>query len=78
MGQIIIALDVWSQNMFLILCCCIYSRRCVRIRVNSNRIKHRTQATVSELWYVEEYDLLALALNGRMKIREFKFGCAEA
>lgn len=36
------------------------------------------QATVSELWYVEEYDLLALALNGKMKIRKFRFGCSEA
>ncbi|KAI3463984.1 hypothetical protein Pfo_020647 [Paulownia fortunei] len=36
------------------------------------------KATVSELWYVEEYDLLALALNGKMKIRKFKFGCSEA
>lgn len=36
------------------------------------------KATVSELWYVEEYDLLALALNGKMKIREFSFGCSEA
>lgn len=32
------------------------------------------QATVSELWYVEEYDVLALALNGRMNVRKFKFG----
>ncbi|XP_057791995.1 uncharacterized protein LOC131008904 [Salvia miltiorrhiza] len=36
------------------------------------------KATVSELWYVEEYDLLALALNGKMKIRKFNFGCSEA
>lgn len=36
------------------------------------------KATVSELWYVEEYDLLALALNGKMKIRKFSFGCSEA
>ncbi|KAK3011779.1 hypothetical protein RJ639_012562, partial [Escallonia herrerae] len=28
---------------------------------------HGMQATVSELWYVEEFDVLALALNGRMK-----------
>ncbi|CAH2067255.1 unnamed protein product [Thlaspi arvense] len=33
------------------------------------------KAVVSELWYVEEYDLLALALGGRMKIRSFPFGC---
>jgi len=33
------------------------------------------QAVVSELWYVEEYDVLALALNGRMNPRKFKFGC---
>ncbi|GER27132.1 protein arginine N-methyltransferase PRMT10 [Striga asiatica] len=31
------------------------------------------KATVSELWYVEEYDLLALALNGKMKIQKFVF-----
>ncbi|EYU24386.1 hypothetical protein ABFS82_04G158600 [Erythranthe guttata] len=35
------------------------------------------KAKVSELWYVEEYDLLALALNGKMKIHEFNFGCSE-
>ncbi|CAI9787258.1 unnamed protein product [Fraxinus pennsylvanica] len=29
-----------------------------------------SEATVSELWYVEEYDVLALALNGRMKTRK--------
>ncbi|KAF7806183.1 uncharacterized protein G2W53_038344 [Senna tora] len=32
------------------------------------------KATVSELWYVEEYDVLALALNGRMNIHKFKLG----
>ncbi|KAK7281730.1 hypothetical protein RIF29_09972 [Crotalaria pallida] len=32
------------------------------------------KAVVSELWYVEEYDVLALALNGRMNIRKFKLG----
>ncbi|XP_022738669.1 uncharacterized protein LOC111291287 isoform X1 [Durio zibethinus] len=34
------------------------------------------KATVSELWYVEEYDVLALALNGRMKPRRFQLGCS--
>lgn len=34
------------------------------------------KAVVSELWYVEEYDVLALALNGRMKIRRFQLGCS--
>lgn len=33
------------------------------------------QAIVSELWYVEEYDVLALALNGRMKTRRFHLDC---
>ncbi|XVF11943.1 hypothetical protein REPUB_Repub08aG0071900 [Reevesia pubescens] len=33
------------------------------------------KAMVSELWYVEEYDVLALALNGRMKVRRFQLGC---
>ncbi|XP_050937049.1 uncharacterized protein LOC103493987 isoform X3 [Cucumis melo] len=33
------------------------------------------EAAVSELWYVEEYDVLALALNGRMKVRKFPLGC---
>ncbi|XP_025014823.1 uncharacterized protein LOC8277404 isoform X2 [Ricinus communis] len=32
-------------------------------------------AVVSELWYVEEYDVLALALDGRMKVRKFQLGC---
>ncbi|KAH9606061.1 hypothetical protein KSS87_017938 [Heliosperma pusillum] len=36
------------------------------------------QAVVSELWYVEELDVLALALEGRMKIRRFKLGCSQA
>ncbi|KAB5514067.1 hypothetical protein DKX38_027973 [Salix brachista] len=33
------------------------------------------EAVVSELWYVEEYDVLALALDGRMKVSKFKLGC---
>ncbi|KAE8124048.1 hypothetical protein FH972_018959 [Carpinus fangiana] len=33
------------------------------------------EAVVSELWYVEEYDVLALALDGRMKVRRFQLGC---
>ncbi|GJS00790.1 hypothetical protein Tco_0317298 [Tanacetum coccineum] len=37
-----------------------------------------TKATISELWYVEEYDLLALALDGKMKIRRFHMGCSKA
>ncbi|KAK9277877.1 hypothetical protein L1049_027434 [Liquidambar formosana] len=35
------------------------------------------EAVVSELWYVEEYDVLALALNGRMKVRRFQLGCSK-
>ena len=35
------------------------------------------QAKVSELWYVEEYDVLALALNGKMKVRRLELGCNE-
>ncbi|XP_075662420.1 uncharacterized protein LOC142631938 [Castanea sativa] len=34
------------------------------------------EAVVSELWYVEEYDVLALALDGRTKIRRFQLGCS--
>ncbi|XP_020234580.1 uncharacterized protein LOC109814537 isoform X2 [Cajanus cajan] len=34
------------------------------------------KAVVSELWYVEEYDVLALALNGRMNTRKFRLGCS--
>ncbi|KAJ9140446.1 hypothetical protein P3X46_031094 [Hevea brasiliensis] len=33
------------------------------------------KAVISELWYVEEYDVLALALDGRMKVRRFQLGC---
>lgn len=40
----------------------------------NNRIRG-TKATISELWYVEEYDVLALALDGKMKIRRFHMGC---
>ncbi|CAO2826770.1 unnamed protein product [Amaranthus hypochondriacus] len=35
------------------------------------------QAIVSELWYVEELDVLALALDGRMKVRRFELSCSE-
>lgn len=35
------------------------------------------QAVVSELWYVEEYDVLALALNGRMNTRKFRLRCSK-
>ncbi|PKU60079.1 uncharacterized protein LOC110096268 [Dendrobium catenatum] len=34
------------------------------------------EATISELWYVEEYDVLALALDGRIKVRKFPLGCS--
>ncbi|XP_034215763.1 uncharacterized protein LOC117627677 isoform X2 [Prunus dulcis] len=34
------------------------------------------EAVISELWYVEEFDVLALALNGRMKMRRFQLGCS--
>ncbi|TYG41866.1 hypothetical protein ES288_D12G210700v1 [Gossypium darwinii] len=34
------------------------------------------KAKVKELWYVEEYDVLALALNGKMKVRRFQMGCS--
>lgn len=33
------------------------------------------QAMISELWYVEEYDVLALALNGKMKVRRLHLDC---
>ncbi|KAF3524632.1 hypothetical protein F2Q69_00051598 [Brassica cretica] len=36
------------------------------------------KALVSELWYVEEFDLLALALGGRMKVRSFPLGCSKS
>ncbi|XP_027169141.1 uncharacterized protein LOC113768834 [Coffea eugenioides] len=39
---------------------------------------HGIQAQVSELWYVEEYDVLALALNGRMKVHKLNLGCSKA
>ncbi|KAH9775680.1 transmembrane protein [Citrus sinensis] len=35
-----------------------------------------SEAVVSELWYVEEYDVLALALDGRMKVRKFPLECS--
>ncbi|WCJ35953.1 hypothetical protein M5689_017176 [Euphorbia peplus] len=40
----------------------------------NNKIRG-TEAVVSELWYVEEYDLLALALDGKMKVRKFQLAC---
>ncbi|CAI9112191.1 OLC1v1012603C1 [Oldenlandia corymbosa var. corymbosa] len=42
-----------------------------------NRKLRGFQATISELWYVEEYDLLALALNGRVKARKFQLSCSK-
>ncbi|KAG8379170.1 hypothetical protein BUALT_Bualt07G0060400 [Buddleja alternifolia] len=45
-----------------------------------NRVNNQIRglkAMVSELWYVEEYDLLALALNGKMKIRKFQMRCSK-
>jgi len=36
---------------------------------------HCFQAMISELWYVEEYDVLALALNGKMKVRRLHLDC---
>ncbi|KAI7753120.1 hypothetical protein M8C21_023397 [Ambrosia artemisiifolia] len=44
----------------------------------NNRIVGTKVATISELWYVEEYDVLALALDGKMKTRRFQFGCSKA
>ncbi|CAN6714043.1 unnamed protein product [Malus baccata var. baccata] len=46
-----------------------------------NRLNKELQgfeAVVSELWYVEEFDVLALALNGRMKFRKFQLGCSRS
>ncbi|PKI63239.1 hypothetical protein CRG98_016424 [Punica granatum] len=42
----------------------------------NNKI-HGFKASVTELWYVEEYDVLALALDGRMKVRRFHLGCKD-
>lgn len=33
------------------------------------------EATVSEIWFVQEFDVLALALNGRIKSRKFNLEC---
>lgn len=43
-----------------------------------NNIIRGFEADVSELWYVEEYDVLALALNGRMKVRRFKLAASKS
>ncbi|KAL4566528.1 hypothetical protein LXL04_030644 [Taraxacum kok-saghyz] len=40
-----------------------------------NKAIRGTEVTIFEMWYVEEYDVLALALDGKMKIRRFTFGC---
>ncbi|PIA62636.1 hypothetical protein AQUCO_00200565v1 [Aquilegia coerulea] len=45
------------------------------VRLLNDRLRG-FQAVVSELWYVEEFDVLALALNGRMKTHEFHLGCS--
>ncbi|CAN6484626.1 unnamed protein product [Victoria cruziana] len=36
------------------------------------------KAVVSELWYVEEFDVLALALNGRIEAHKYHLGCSKA
>ncbi|CAK8565416.1 unnamed protein product [Lathyrus sativus] len=41
-----------------------------------NRQIRGFKAVVSELWYVEEYDVLALALNGKMNGHKFILGCS--
>uniref|UniRef100_A0A1D1Y7H9 Uncharacterized protein n=1 Tax=Anthurium amnicola TaxID=1678845 RepID=A0A1D1Y7H9_9ARAE len=41
-----------------------------------NQKIHGFKALVSELWFVEEFDVLALALNGRMKMHKFDLGCS--
>ncbi|KAI6696469.1 hypothetical protein NL676_016588 [Syzygium grande] len=43
-----------------------------------NKKLRGSEALVSELWYVEEYDVLALAMDGRMKFRRFQLGCTGA
>ncbi|KAL2935108.1 Uroporphyrinogen decarboxylase [Bienertia sinuspersici] len=43
----------------------------------NNQIKG-FQAIVSELWYVEELDVLALAVDGKMKVRRFRLSCSDA
>ncbi|CAN1155930.1 hypothetical protein LINPERPRIM_LOCUS11357 [Linum perenne] len=45
--------------------------------VKLNNKLRGTQAEVSELWYVEEHDVLALALDGRMKVRRFQLSCKQ-
>ncbi|XP_016736363.1 uncharacterized protein [Gossypium hirsutum] len=46
---------------------------CTRHRISPTG---KDMAKVKELWYVEEYDVLALALNGKMKVRRFQMGCS--
>ncbi|MQL88376.1 hypothetical protein Taro_020939 [Colocasia esculenta] len=43
------------------------------VRINE-RI-HGFKASVSELWFVEEFDVLALALNGRTRTHRFNLDC---
>ncbi|KAK9119306.1 hypothetical protein Scep_017399 [Stephania cephalantha] len=43
-----------------------------------NKKIRESKAIVSELWYVEEFDVLALALNGKIKERRFRLGCSTA
>ncbi|XP_043687294.1 uncharacterized protein LOC122638410 isoform X1 [Telopea speciosissima] len=40
-----------------------------------NNKLHGFEAEVSELWFVEEFDVLALALDGRIMPRRFHLGC---
>ncbi|KAK8970727.1 hypothetical protein KSP40_PGU004908 [Platanthera guangdongensis] len=43
-----------------------------------NNKLHGFKANVSELWFVEEYDLLALALDGRLKVHNFTLACSSS
>ncbi|KAI3419538.1 uncharacterized protein J3R85_013041 [Psidium guajava] len=51
---------------------------CHELVAQLNKKLRGSEALVSELWYVEEYDVLALAVDGRMKVRRFQLGCTGA
>eukprot|EP00249_Psilotum_nudum_P016476 c25843_g1_i1 orf=420-1400(-) len=44
-------------------------------QLNNELQNLKKQATVDELWFVEELDVLALALNGRIKERRYRLLC---
>ena len=56
------------------VCVRVYVRVCVHVHVG---LFGALQTMVNELWYVEELDILALALQGSMRTHKFNLTCLQ-